>query len=129
MRTRHGDFTVNSLKYRFFLNGFHGEIASISLFFSYSIHPLVYSLQWMFCCSALPVVLKFHTFRHADFMFKLLICMFFIELFHDEIAISMVAFLPLLSENDEARKGRREEIRVISGQSGMVSIKRARRHD
>ncbi|CCK17523.1 hypothetical protein BN136_3533 [Cronobacter universalis NCTC 9529] len=32
MRTRHGDFTVNSLKYRFFLNAFHGEIASISLF-------------------------------------------------------------------------------------------------
>ncbi|WP_155886430.1 hypothetical protein [Cronobacter universalis] len=55
--------------------------------------------------------------------------MFFIELFHDEIAMPMVAFLPLLLENDEARKARREEIRVISGQSGMVSIKRARRHD
>ncbi|ROW61841.1 hypothetical protein C3E80_08970 [Cronobacter malonaticus] len=102
---------------------------SPAFLFSYSIHPLVYSLQWMFCCSALPLVLKFHTFRHADFIFKLLIYVFFIELFHDEIAISMVAFLPLLLENDEARKARREEIRVISGQSGMVSIKRARRHD
>ncbi|WP_050505965.1 hypothetical protein, partial [Cronobacter malonaticus] len=62
-----------------------------------------YSLQWMFCCSVLSLVLKFHTFRHAVFMFKLMIQKNLNELFHGEIAISITAFMPVLPENDEAR--------------------------
>ncbi|AHB72516.1 hypothetical protein P262_p1013 (plasmid) [Cronobacter malonaticus] len=51
----------------------------------------------------MSLVLKFHTFRHAVFMFKLMIQKNLNELFHGEIAISITAFMPVLPENDEAR--------------------------
>ncbi|EOC0020211.1 hypothetical protein [Cronobacter sakazakii] len=62
------------------------------------------SLQWMCYRLLLPRVLKFHAFRHADYVINCLILNGIYELFHGEIAMLMTPFLPEISADGEGRK-------------------------
>ncbi len=55
----------------------------------------------MFYRLLLPRVLKFHAFRHADYVINCLILKDIFDLFHGEIAMLLTPFLPKISANGE----------------------------
>ncbi|ELY4600262.1 hypothetical protein SM003_002890 [Cronobacter malonaticus] len=63
----------------------------------------------MFYRPLLPRILKFHAFRHADYEVKCLILNSIYELFHDEIAMLLMPFLPEISADGEGRKAQMTE--------------------